>query len=126
MPQIAKSREQVLLEERISKATTLVKTMRLQLQSVRKRNKAERERQRRSSKCISLEEKGEQEFLKLMEDVGAGAITVPVGGEFKDKRQSAMDAGGNLRNPSGKKTENTKGVVFSDITGGSSSSKSKQ
>ena len=77
MPQVAKYREQVLLEDRIRKATTLVKTMRLQLASVRKRNKAERERARRSAKCKYLQEKGESEFLKLMQDVSSGPITVP-------------------------------------------------
>ena len=126
MPQIAKSREQLLLEERISKATALVKTMRMQLQSVRKRNKAERERQRRSSKCKSLKEKGEQEFLKLMEDVSAGAITVPVGADFKNKRQTDMDDDNDLDAPFEKRAKNVPGIGASDITGGSSSSNSKQ
>ena len=78
MPQVAKSREQVLLEDRISKATTLVKTMRLQLASVRKRNKADRERARRSAKCKDLQQNGETEFMKLMQDVSSGPIAVPL------------------------------------------------
>ena len=126
MPQVAKSKEQVLLEERISKATTLVKTMRLQLASVRKRNKAERERARLSSKCKSLEQKGEQEFLKLMEDVNHGAILVPNshGMTVDPENQKAVMK----NNLDGKNQKSEVATTTASVNqfGGSSSSKSKQ
>ena len=124
MPQIAKSAEQISLEDRIAKATSLVKTMRLQLASVRKRNKAERERLRRMTKCKDLEKKGEEMFGKLMEDVAQGPIMVqPMNGNKQEKSDMAKENGKKSYIVPQDGVSNLNPTVGSS---GSSSSKSKQ
>ena len=50
MPQVRKSSEQILLENRINKTRRLMSHMLSQLRSLRARNKAQRERERRQKK----------------------------------------------------------------------------
>ena len=67
MPQVSKSEEQLLLEERITKTASVLRTMRLQLQAIRRRNKAARERSRRASRTQALKEKQSKAFEELYE-----------------------------------------------------------
>ena len=69
MPQVPKSEEQRKLESRISRTQSLLSAMRNQLASVRKRNKADREKARRAEKVDALDEKQEEAFQILMNEV---------------------------------------------------------
>ena len=55
MPQVAKAANQVALENRISKCKQLLRHLNSSLKSMRARNKAERERNRREEKMKSLD-----------------------------------------------------------------------
>ena len=65
MPQQPKTEEQLQLEAKIASCCGLLKTLRLQLVSIRRRNKASREQARRKAKCTSLAEKQQAEFHAL-------------------------------------------------------------
>ena len=124
MPQIAKTNEQVLLEERITKTTGLLRTMRLQLAAIRRRNKAARERSRRHERTTELKNKQCKAFEELWREVHA-AEKIDTEADFEDdyvsmpiKRKAESERVGaeELVNP--KSVENPKMQH-----GGSSSSK---
>ena len=69
MPQVRKSPEQVLLENRINKTRKLLSHMASQLRSLRARNKATRERERRQRKVDKESSHVEESFNSLMGEV---------------------------------------------------------
>ena len=62
MPQVQKSQDQIDLELRINKCASLLRKMRSQLKSVRKRGKANREQLRRANRVDEQEQENDQEF----------------------------------------------------------------
>ena len=78
MPQQPKTPEQIALEQRIATASGLVKTMQLQLQSIRRRNRASREKARRQTKVSELREKQDKAFKELLKDIDAAENAPPV------------------------------------------------
>ena len=55
MPQVAKTKEQCQLDMKIQKAKSLLKHLEAQQRSLRLRNKADRERQRRQDNLTKLD-----------------------------------------------------------------------
>ena len=55
MPQVRKTEEQTALENRIKKTKTLLKNQTLQLNTLKSRQKADRERKRRSDKMVKAQ-----------------------------------------------------------------------
>ena len=125
MPQVCKSEEQLLLEERITKTSAVLRTMKLQLQAIRRRNKAARERSRRASRTQALKEKQSRAFEELYEQ----AIKLEAANEdfLDDEEEEPMFKRRKCEKPlrisatsNAKMTEEPKVQV-----GGSSSSKDK-
>ena len=71
MPQVAKSEEQKNLENRIARTRSLLTNMTSQLRSLRSRNKAALERQRRQQAVEKNSMKGEQMFNTILAEVEA-------------------------------------------------------
>ena len=69
MTQVKKSKEQTALENRISRCNKLLRTMKSQLKSVRRRNRANREKRRRSQNVNTLKKRQEEEFNSLLDDI---------------------------------------------------------
>ena len=71
MPQVAKTEEQRVLESRISRTRTMLANMQGQLRSLRSRNKAARERERRQNNVSSKKQKADQSFDDLCKEIAA-------------------------------------------------------
>ena len=66
MPQVSKTQEQLILEQKIAKAKSLLKHLEAQVLSLRLRNKADRERDRRQDKLNKLDQSIDEDYEALI------------------------------------------------------------
>ena len=125
MPQIPKTEEQHLLEERISKTNSLLRTMKLQLAAIRRRNKAARERERRQCRTQDLKEKQCRAFEELWRDA---ALLDAASEKFAADDMESMPKKRKVEETEEKKFDGSQstGEVLKYQIGGSCSSKDKK
>ena len=87
MPQVAKTEEQTILEGRIARTRAMLTNMNAQLRSLRSRNKAARERERRANNVNAKKRKAEDAFDTLVAEVAAEKKRVQ---EVHDYYKSAL------------------------------------
>ena len=94
MPQVAKTEEQCQLDIKISKAKSLLKHLEAQQRSLRLRNKADRERQRRQENLTKLDQNIDKDYQALL-----GRDIILIDPQAKDSINAASSSASSSSQP---------------------------
>ena len=112
MPQVAKTLEQCQLDNKIQKAKSLLKHLEAQQRSLRLRNKADRERERRQDKLSKLDKNIDEDYLGLLgHNVNADSVPSLIRSKVASRCDGSASASSSSINP-----KSTPSVVSNDTT----------